>query len=138
MLVDSELGSIVKIEHLLEESKIINLNEAEIVCYGDAFYERFGWIEDVLVEAEYKGRKVTLNKPFRTPGGPRKFSVYVKDNDDKVIKVNFGQPGMRIKKSSKKAKKSFAARHNCDTANDKTTARYWSCRAPLAKGSGYW
>jgi hypothetical protein len=128
----------MKIEQLLEQTKINIINEDEIECFGDAFYEEFGWIEDVLTEAEYRGRKVTLNKPFRTPGGPRKFSVYVKNKKGNVIKVSFGQPGMRIKKSSKGAKKSFAARHKCHTAKDRTTARYWSCRAPLTKGSGYW
>jgi hypothetical protein len=128
----------MKIENLLEENQIQQLSEDELVCMGDSFYETFGWLKEELLEAEYRGRKVTLNKPFRTPGGPRKFSVYVKNKKGNVIKVNFGQPGMRIKKSSLGAKKSFSARHKCDTAKDRTTARYWSCRAPLAKGSGYW
>ena len=85
--------------------------------------------EEILEEAEYRGRKVTLNKPFYTPGGPRKRAVYVKNDKGNVIKVGFGDPNMRIKKSNPERRKSFRARHNCDTANDRTTARYWSCKA---------
>jgi hypothetical protein len=78
-----------------------------------------------IEEAEYQGRKVKLNKPIR--GGSKKFYVYVKDGD-KVKKVSFGDPDMKIKKSDPERRKSFRARHNCDTAKDKTTARYWSCK----------
>lgn len=78
-----------------------------------------------IVEAEYQGRKVTLNKPMR--GDVKKFKVYVKDGD-KVKKVNFGDPDMKIKKSNPKRRKSFRARHKCDQKKDKTTAGYWSCR----------
>jgi hypothetical protein len=84
---------------------------------------------EVLEEAEYRGRKVTLNKPFYTPGGPRKRAVYVKNDKGNVIKVGFGDPNMRIKKSIPGRRKSFRARHKCDTAKDRTTARYWSCKA---------
>jgi hypothetical protein len=86
-------------------------------------------VED-LEEAEYQGRTVTLNKPFRTPDGPKKFSVYVKNDKGNVVKVNFGDPEMRIKKHSPARKKSFRARHGCDTApGPKWKARYWSCKA---------
>lgn len=78
--------------------------------------------------AEYQGRKVTLNKPFRTPDGPKKFSVYVKNQKGNVIKVNFGDPNMEIKRDNPARRKSFRARHKCDTAKDKTTPRYWSCK----------
>jgi hypothetical protein len=82
---------------------------------------------DALDEAEYQGRKVTLNKPTR--GDVKKFKVYVKDpSTGNVKKVNFGDPDMKIKKSNPERRKSFRARHKCDTAKDKTTARYWSCR----------
>lgn len=77
--------------------------------------------------AEYKGKKVTLNKPFRTPGEKKKFAVYVKDGD-KVKIVRFGDPNMEIKRDDPEARASFRARHKCDTATDKTSARYWSCR----------
>lgn len=79
--------------------------------------------------SEYQGRKVTLNKPFRTPGGPKKFSVYVKNDKGNVVKVNFGDPNMTIKKNNPERRKSFRARHNCDNPGPKYKARYWSCRA---------
>lgn len=83
--------------------------------------------EDQLEEAEYRGRKVTLNKPMR--GDVKKFKVFVKDpKTGNVKKVNFGDPNMRIKKSNPKRRKSFRARHNCDNPGPKTKARYWSCK----------
>ena len=77
--------------------------------------------------AKYQGRKVTLNKPFRTPKGPKKFSVYVKNDKDNVVKVNFGDPDMEIKRDDPKRRKSFRARHKCDNPGPKWKARYWSC-----------
>lgn len=79
--------------------------------------------------AEYQGRKVTLNKPFRTPDGPKKRSVYVKNEKGNVVKVNFGDPNMKIKKNIPERRKSFRARHNCDNPGPKWKARYWSCKA---------
>jgi hypothetical protein len=78
--------------------------------------------------AEYQGRKVTLNKPFLTPEGPKKRSVYVKNDKGNVVKVNFGDPNMKIKKSDPARRKSFRARHNCDNPGPKYKARYWSCK----------
>lgn len=78
--------------------------------------------------SEYQGRKVTLNKPFRTPNGPKKFAVYVKNKSGNVVIVRFGDPNMKIKKNIPERRKSFRARHNCDQAKDKTTPRYWSCK----------
>ena len=81
-----------------------------------------------LEEATYQGRKVTLNKPM--PGDVKKSKVYVDpDGDGKAKKVEFGDPNMSIKKHIPARRKSFRARHKCDTANDKTTPRYWSCKA---------
>jgi hypothetical protein len=80
----------------------------------------------MYTEAEYQGRKVKLNKPMQ--GDTKKFKVYVKNEKGNVIKVNFGQKGMSIKKDNPERRKSFRARHKCDTAKDKTTPRYWSCR----------
>ena len=93
-----------------------------------------GFPEDELWEAEYRGRKVPLNKPMR--GDVKKFKVYVKDpKTGNIKKVNFGHGGtsakrktMRIRKSNPKARKSFRARHNCANPGPKTKARYWSCR----------
>ena len=79
--------------------------------------------------AEYKGRKVTLNKPFRTPSGPKKFAVYTKNESGNVVIVRFGDPNMKIKKNIPERRKSFRARHNCDNPGPKWKARYWSCRA---------
>tara|TARA_Y100001973_G_C5141080_1_gene302947 strand:+ start:296 stop:1075 length:780 start_codon:yes stop_codon:yes gene_type:complete len=108
----------------------------------DAFYEAFGELgfpedENELFDAEYRGRKVPLNKPMR--GDVKKFKVYVKDpKSGNVKKVNFGHGGssarkagqktMKIRKSNPKARKSFRARHNCANPGPKTKARYWSCR----------
>ncbi len=83
---------------------------------------------DILEEAEYQGRKVPLGKPMR--GDVKKFKVFVKDPETgNVKKVNFGDPNMRIRKSDPARRKSFRARHKCHTAKDRTTPRYWSCRA---------
>jgi len=83
----------------------------------------------VAEASEYQGRKVQLNKPFRTPDGPKKFSVYVKNDKGNVVKVNFGDPNMKIKKNIPERRKSFRARHNCDNPGPKYKARYWSCKA---------
>ena len=79
--------------------------------------------------AEYQGKKVTLNKPFRTPGGPKKFAVYTKNQSGNVVIVRFGDPNMKIKKNIPERRKSFRARHNCSNPGPKWKARYWSCRA---------
>ena len=79
--------------------------------------------------AEYQGRNVKLGKPFRTPDGPKKSSVYVKNDKGNVVKVNFGDPNMSIKKDNPNRRKSFRARHNCDNPGPRWKARYWSCRA---------
>jgi hypothetical protein len=82
---------------------------------------------NMLQEAEYQGRKVSLGKPMQ--GDVKKFKVFVKDpKTGNVKKVNFGDKTMRIKKSNPKRRKSFRARHNCDNPGPRTKARYWSCR----------
>ena len=91
------------------------------------FHEEYGYLGYAdLFEAEYQGRKVKLNKPMR--GDVKKFKVYVKNPKGNVVKVNFGDPNMRIKKSNPARRRSFRARHNCDNPGPKTKARYWSCR----------
>lgn len=99
---------------------------------GDEFFEEYGvmWFneDDILDEAEYQGRKVSLGKPTR--GDVKKFKVYVKDpKTGNVKKVNFGDPDSKIKKSNPARRRSFRARHNCDNPGPRTKARYWSCRA---------
>ena len=83
---------------------------------------------EVLEEAEYQGKTVSLNTPFRTPNAAKKFAVYVKNKAGKIIIVRFGSQTMSIKRDNPARRKSFRARHRCDTATDNTTARYWSCR----------
>jgi len=78
-------------------------------------------------EAEHRGKKVNIGKPFRTPGGPKKFAVYVKTPSGGVKKVTFGDPNLRVRNKNKGAAKSFRARHKCDQKKDRTTAGYWSC-----------
>ena len=78
------------------------------------------------IKAANEGK--TLNKPFRTPKGPKKFSVYVKNEKGNVVKVNFGDPNMEIKRDDPARRKSFRARHNCDNPGPKWKARYWSCK----------
>ena len=118
----------------LQKEEVIEEIEYNYIPASDATYDDGNPIDfllefwdDVVVEAEYRGRKVTLNKPTR--GDVKKFKVYVKDpKTGNIKKVNFGDPNMRIKKSNPKRRKSFRARHNCDNPGPKTKARYWSCR----------
>tara|TARA_B100000212_G_C27369949_1_gene532113 strand:- start:1737 stop:2297 length:561 start_codon:yes stop_codon:yes gene_type:complete len=102
----------------------------EVTYDGDDFYEEFGvmWFneDDEIDEAEYQGRKVKLGKPMA--GDVKKFKVYVKNPKGNVVKVNFGDKKMRIKKSNPKRRRSFRARHNCDNPGPRHKARYWSCR----------
>lgn len=72
----------------------------------------------------------TLNKPFRLPkGSKKKFGVYVKNDKGNVVKVTFGDPNMEIKRDDPERRKSFRARHKCDTnPGPKYKARYWSCK----------
>ena len=81
-----------------------------------------------FAKADYQGEKVTLNKPRRIQGGNKKFEVFVQSGG-KVKRVTFGDPNMEIRRDDPKARANFRARHSCDTAKDKFTARYWSCKA---------
>jgi hypothetical protein len=100
--------------------------------YGDTeagYEDECGSVEDgsrMMNEAEYKGRKVQLGKPTR--GDVKKYKVFVKNAKGKVVKVNFGDKNMEIKRDNPKRRKSFRARHKCAQAKDRTTPKYWSCR----------
>jgi hypothetical protein len=84
---------------------------------------------EVLEEAEYKGKKVTLNKPFRlSDDSPKKFGVYVLSDAGNVKLLKFGDANMSIKRDDPEARKSFRARHQCDSNPPKNSARYWSCK----------
>ena len=102
--------------------------------------------EELLAEAVKAGKKVAIGKPHR--GGSKKFYVYVRKPNGKIKKVSFGMAGggLRAKLNNPKARRAFAARHDCKNKKDRTKASYWSCRLPrYAKllgfkttFSGYW
>ena len=118
-------------EELEIETPILYAEDDNIVVGAD---DKTFDLFSKLTDAEYRGRKVKLNKPTR--GDVKKFKVYVKDpKTGNIKKVNFGHGGtsakrktMRIRKSNPARRKSFRARHNCDNPGPKTKARYWSCR----------
>lgn len=112
-LVESDLGKKVLLE-----------NGDEIWLDAPMYEEE---VEELLFEAKHKGKNVKLNSPFRTPGGPKKFAVYVKTPKGTIKKVTFGDPNLRVRNRNPKAAKSFRARHKCDQKKDRTTAGYWSC-----------
>jgi hypothetical protein len=124
-----ELYSMDMIELNKEDEWLVNTDIGKTAYYnGDEVWLDIPFRDgNFLSEAEYRGRKVNLNSPFRTPGGPKKFSVYVKNKTGNVIKVSFGDPNLRVRSNNPKAAKSFRARHKCHTKKDKTTAGYWSC-----------
>jgi hypothetical protein len=97
--------------------------------YLGLIQEEYESDEELLSEAVYQGRKVSLGKPFLTPDGPKKRSVYVRNDKGNVVKVNFGDPNMKIKKNIPARRKSFRARHNCANPGPRWKSRYWSCRA---------
>jgi hypothetical protein len=128
-------------ESLNEKLKAMGLNEFDIeistdetldeeTLEGDDFHSAYDvmWFneDENLDEAEYRGRKVSLGKPMR--GDVKKFKVYVRKPNGNVVKVNFGDPNMRIRKSNPARRRSFRARHNCANPGPRTKARYWSCR----------
>jgi hypothetical protein len=88
--------------------------------------EEVDW-EQVVNEAEYQGKSVKLNDPFRTPDGPKKFGVYTMGPNGKVVVVRFGDPNMEIKRDDPERRASFRARHGCDNPGPKWKANYWSC-----------
>ena len=93
---------------------------------GEKVKENINEWGEIDEDAEYQGRKVKLNNP--TKGDIKKFKVYVRNDKGNVIKVEFGDPNMDIKRDSPERLKAFRARHNCDQKKDKTTAGYWSCK----------
>jgi hypothetical protein len=113
-MVESDLGIKVKIgkEYVYLDAPYISETETE---------------EDILAEAKHHGKNVHLGKPFRTPGGPKKFAVYVRKPGGGIKKVTFGDPKLKVRNRNKKAAKSFRARHKCSQKKDRTTAGYWSC-----------
>lgn len=79
-------------------------------------------------EAKYQGREVPLNKPMK--GDVKKSKVYVKNAKGNVVKVNFGDKNLSIKKNIPARKRSYCARSGGQgNLTDKTSANYWSRRA---------
>lgn len=113
-------------EELLTSSNLIIPKNEDYEDFGEATEE---YDVSHLTAAEYQGRKVTLNKPFRTPGEKRKFAVYVKNPQGNVIILRFGDPSMTIKKHIPERRKSFRARMRCDNPGPKYKKRYWACWA---------
>lgn len=111
-------------EEPLSISNLVIPKEEDYVDFGEETEE---YDASHVSASEYQGRKVTLNKPFRTPDAKKKFAVYVRNNQGKVIIVRFGSQEMSIKRDDPKRRKSFRARHKCDQQKDKTTPSYWSC-----------
>jgi len=122
-----ELFNNNKIDLSEDDKEIINTDLGKLGIYeGNEVYLDLPMIN----EAEYKGKKVDLNKPKRNSGSGKKYYVYVNGDKGNVIKVSFGdvKGGLTAKVSDPKARASFAARHDCKNKKDKTKAGYWSCR----------
>lgn len=108
-----------------DAGKIIEVNGERIVLDTPFINEEY---LNEMTEAEHRGRKVKLNSPFRTSGGPKKFAVYVRNpKTGNIKKVTFGDPKLRVKNYDPGAAKSFRARHKCDQKKDRTKAGYWAC-----------
>ena len=128
----------------LNEEDLKLLNETDIGLYGMYEGQKVPLDLPMIDEAEYRGKKVQLNKPKR--GGSKKFYVYVKNKKGNVVKVSFGDTGLSVKFKQPGARASFAARHKCAQKKDKTKAGYWSCNigrywkslGGSKNFSGYW
>lgn len=119
---DIELGNIVI------ETGVVGFADDGIIVEGDEKTLALLNIAGAqLLEAKYQGREVPLGKPMQ--GDVKKSKVYVRGPKGNVVKVNFGDKNMKIKKSNPKRRKSFRARHNCANPGPRWKARYWSCRA---------
>jgi len=115
----------IEIDDLIIESTVFDFTDDGVVIQGDDVI--FSYLSHVAInEAEYQGRNVPLGKPMA--GDVKKSKVYVRGPKGNVVKVNFGDKTMKIKKSNPKRRKSFRARHNCDNPCPRWRARYWSCR----------
>jgi hypothetical protein len=126
---DIQEGDVFELEldDIVLETTVISMQDDGPVISIDAIALAYLPITD-LTEAEYHGRKVTLNK--KMAGDVKKSKVFVKDpKTGNIKKVNFGDKTMRIKKSNPARRRSYRARHNCDNPGPRTKANYWSCRS---------
>ena len=119
----------LELDGLLIETTVAKVLPEGIMIYADDVALSYLKLDDhdILDEAEYQGRKVSLGKPMA--GDVKKSKVYVKSPNGNVVKVNFGDKKMKIKKSNPARRKSFRARHNCENPGPRHKARYWSCMA---------
>lgn len=124
-----ELYSILDADENLPEW--VQLKIIKAVDYLDTardYMKANKYAEDIdMDEAKYRGREVPLGK--KMAGDVKKSKVYVRKPNGNIVKVNFGDKKMRIKKSNPKRRKSFRARHNCKNPGPRWKARYWSCRS---------
>lgn len=114
LMVESDLGKRIKIGN-------------EIIYLDAPYIYETETEENILAEAKFNGKDVQLNKPHKTPGGPKKFAVYVKNDTGGVKKLTFGDSNLKVKNANKEAIKSFRDTHKCSQKKDKTTVGYWSC-----------
>ena len=134
----------IELEYLLLESYVVGfLNDGIVIAGDDTMVSYLNTTDHShlftnmqlavmegggsLSEAEYHGKNVPLGK--RLQGDVKKSKVYVRKPNGNIVKVNFGDKKMRIKKSNPKRRKSFRARHHCENPGPRWKARYWSCRA---------
>jgi hypothetical protein len=114
-------------ETVIESTVIDQWDDCILTALDETAIELLGKAGIHLEEAEYQGRKVPLGKPMK--GDVKKSKVYVRKPNGKVVKVNFGDKNLSIKKHIPGRRKNFRARHNCDNPGPRWKARYWSCRA---------
>jgi hypothetical protein len=130
-IVEIELGDTLietTISEILEDGITVHIDETALQLMIDGkkqLVENMN-TDPEIDEAKYQGREVQLGKPMA--GDVKKSKVYVRGPKGNVVKVNFGDKTMRIKKSNPARRKSFRARHNCDNPGPRHKARYWSCR----------
>jgi hypothetical protein len=123
----------IELDDVLIESGVVGFTDDGVIIEGDEVMVELLTQGGALMEsyemdeAKYQGREVPLGKPMA--GDVKKSKVYVRKPNGKVVKVNFGDKNMRIKKNIPSRRKSFRARHNCANPGPRWKARYWSCRA---------
>jgi hypothetical protein len=117
-----------QIVDILDDGIVVDLDltATQMLAEGAQEYRR-QILESGVAEAKYQGREVPLGKPMK--GDVKKSKVYVRGPKGNVVKVNFGDKKMRIKKSNPQRRKNFRARHRCANPGPRWKARYWSCRA---------
>lgn len=128
-ILNNEIGEGIIDDLKITNNKLCNEKITSSKLEGmvnEALTEYYFMTEETLNEAEYKGRKVQLGKISK--GDRKKYKVHVKNDKGNVVKVEFGDPNMEIKRDNPERRKNFRARHHCDNPGPRWKARYWSCR----------